>query len=532
MLKSTQTADVEFIGDLPKELLNTIGKYTKQDNEYTDTRLFERKNLEFRTIVDNVFPTMLILDYNNIAKELKKYNDVTKSLKETLGDRYDPKLEKDYSQNKLSDKEVELIVKIIRDAAKNYAEKSLGVTQRNLLRQINTIVTYDKEYNTVLQGLNELFVDVLYLSDASGPSRDVFLYSNFELLTRGFTRELNKVISLNPVKGVQSISQLLDYGHTAVGYQDSENSIKLQFNSPKVINIIFDVISDTSGSTQGLAAAQQASVNFIQQTGQIEEYITIEKEFSEGFVKVFVSIGGNIVRFENSVVNQRRGSILERNINTLSNTKTLQKLATLIGSVGGSIAQSVKGYLLRGRSSPSVLDHITNSIMAAIRGQKISQVKTAVSKSNKTKIAKQVPVISGFTSGVKKLKRPAKLAEKSAPLLSGVVSQENKLLALQNLLDANLVQTVKQNMGTGSRRDILNLRSGRFAESVAVQRLTEGRAGMITAYYDYMRYPYATFSAGGKQESPRSRDPKLLISKSIRELAAQAKITRLRAVLV
>ena len=55
---------------------------------------------------------------------------------------------------------------------------------------------------------------------------------------------------------------------------------------------------------------------------------------------------------------------------------------------------------------------------------------------------------------------------------------------------------------------------------------------MITAFYNYMRNPYATFSEGGKQELPRSRNPKLLISRSIREVAAQAKITRLRAVLI
>jgi hypothetical protein len=53
---------------------------------------------------------------------------------------------------------------------------------------------------------------------------------------------------------------------------------------------------------------------------------------------------------------------------------------------------------------------------------------------------------------------------------------------------------------------------------------------MITAFYSYMRNPYATFSAGGRQETPKTRDPKLLIAKSIREIAAQAVTNRLRAV--
>jgi hypothetical protein len=67
---------------------------------------------------------------------------------------------------------------------------------------------------------------------------------------------------------------------------------------------------------------------------------------------------------------------------------------------------------------------------------------------------------------------------------------------------------------------------------VQVERLSESRSGAITAFYSYMRNPYATFSSGGRQQYPRSRDPKLLISKSIRELAQTITQQRLRAVLV
>lgn len=46
----------------------------------------------------------------------------------------------------------------------------------------------------------------------------------------------------------------------------------------------------------------------------------------------------------------------------------------------------------------------------------------------------------------------------------------------------------------------------------------------------YMKNPYATFSRGGRQQFPRSRDPKLLISQSIREIAASKIANQLRAV--
>ena len=87
-------------------------------------------------------------------------------------------------------------------------------------------------------------------------------------------------------------------------------------------------------------------------------------------------------------------------------------------------------------------------------------------------------------------------------------------------------------MGDGSSRNVLNYRTGRLAESAQVVKLSESRAGMITAFYTYMKNPYATFSEGGRQQNPRSRDPKLLISKSIREIAETQVANRLRAVLV
>jgi hypothetical protein len=55
---------------------------------------------------------------------------------------------------------------------------------------------------------------------------------------------------------------------------------------------------------------------------------------------------------------------------------------------------------------------------------------------------------------------------------------------------------------------------------------------MITAFYSYMKNPYQTFEPGYRQGSPKSRDPKLLISSSIRDIAATKVANRLRAVVI
>lgn len=172
--------------------------------------------------------------------------------------------------------------------------------------------------------------------------------------------------------------------------------------------------------------------------------------------------------------------------------------------------------------SNTLLEDIAEGLANTIRfgKAKLKSHRTQKSKTSKQSINKpaKLPKNKGIVVKVPKPKTTIKLP--------------SNLTNLQNLLNARLVDQVKQNMGNGTRSDVLNLQTGRFAESVEVTRLSESRQGMITAFYTYMKNPYATFSAGGRQEFPRSRDPKTLISRSIREIAAEQVRNRLRSVLV
>lgn len=85
-------------------------------------------------------------------------------------------------------------------------------------------------------------------------------------------------------------------------------------------------------------------------------------------------------------------------------------------------------------------------------------------------------------------------------------------------------------MGDGNDKKILNYRTGRFAGSAKVERLLESRAGMITAWYSYQNNPYQTFAPGFAQGNIPTRNPNLLIGKSIREIAATKISNNLRAI--
>jgi hypothetical protein len=207
-----------------------------------------------------------------------------------------------------------------------------------------------------------------------------------------------------------------------------------------------------------------------------------------------------------------------------------QELLKVLGS-----SPALGEALIEEKGSPSMLELIADELFDAIKTGKSKKttyrspkVKVGESKIKINKPKRKTKQINAAKALLNKVKNTRSKPDKV--LNRPETTVEASLVSLQNILNGSLVEQIKKNMGRGDRRDVLNLRSGRFAESVKVERLSESREGMITAFYTYMKNPYATFSAGGRQELPRSRDPKLLISKSIRELLQQQVANRLRAV--
>lgn len=211
-------------------------------------------------------------------------------------------------------------------------------------------------------------------------------------------------------------------------------------------------------------------------------------------------------------------------------TKFVQQFVDL----GVSSPTNSKLNLLNMRSSPSMKDMLVSKILSTITGSTIKEKEYtgSLKLDKKLSIASVQKEKSDAKRIVAALKtQKAKLAAAKKKLVAKKVpTPELNLSNLQNLLNQRLHDAIKENMGTGSDKRVLNYRSGRFANSAKVERLSESRQGMITAFYTYMKNPYATFSDGGMQSSPKSRDPKLLIAKSIRDIAGTQVANRLRAV--
>lgn len=209
---------------------------------------------------------------------------------------------------------------------------------------------------------------------------------------------------------------------------------------------------------------------------------------------------------------------------TLQTTAKNSALATLETAIDLDVrkyltSDKFHNRILNNKGSNSILEDIEKGLIAALSG-----IKSKVPGSTHTK----KPTSKSSTN---LLSNKGTVAS-SLPKIRNLQGQFYSLANLQMLINSQLQNVISANMGNGSERKVLNYRTGRFAASANVERMSQSREGAITAFYTYQKNPYQTFQPGFAQGSPVSRDPKLLIGKSIREIAATKVGNRLRAVLV
>lgn len=195
------------------------------------------------------------------------------------------------------------------------------------------------------------------------------------------------------------------------------------------------------------------------------------------------------------------------------NNEFSNKEAAIYFKLLKNIANSVDPLSIAG--SNTIFEDIRQGIIFAITGK--NRPKKHVTRVGTTSVS--IRPKNKMSTGVTRVSVPKDRSDVDTPIAS-----------LQVLLNQQLAAQIQKNMGSGKDSRVLNYRTGRLADSARVDRISESREGMITAFYSYMKNPYATFSTGGQQQYPKTRDPKLLISRSIREIGQSLAYTRMRAV--
>lgn len=346
-----------------------------------------------------------------------------------------------------------------------------------------------------------------------------------------FADELPKV-GIKP-RRTFSIGDFTAAGHAGAAFRTGGIKEIQGINTPLTQEILF--LAEQKG--QGLSKAA------LQPFRNIEDHIDLSIEFTRQVkpetINSLLYLNFSFVVTQEAAWNGRLGTEEKvtggKIVESIFKVKKKELTDAFKERLFRAIKDTAVGYFT---SSPTIRQLIGELLANSIKtGKTKSRAPTKGSASIKGK-----PALFANKKISKPAKNPGKIKlPQTTKTSSDTVAMSNmgnttvapvNLLNLMNIINTHLQNVISSNMGDGSSKNVLNYRTGRFAASAQVERLSYGKEGTITAFYNYMKNPYATFSAGGKQSKPISRDPKILISASIREIAQTIVSNKLRAVAI
>ena len=500
----TRVSDT-VVQNLAKVLLDSV-KIDPQASALDTSAI--KANTTFRELIDRTFPVMTIISYSDIVSELDKY-----------------------SLDELSLDNKTILIDAIKQGIAASKALLTPISSQALGLELQSIsIDSSISLGAKVQKIKALFSKGYYFTDSNSISgnSDIFVVQNFAAISTRVNKRINDILK-SKFKSDVRIGDYLDIGHSSAKYAGTE---EYAFNSPKMFGMLFDINNTAAKSfISNTVDLNKASIIYAQKTEQLEQSITVKKSFGNDFLNIFVEFGGSVTLLENSLENQARGRELESKEKFGKNSAVLTKLVSQFKvikdtAVTGLYNNTNLGTIIRSlhkyAGSPSAIDYIVQLLGNKLTGRSTETFTGTDVVKNATKVITKLPIISGTI----------KNSSKPSITLRNLQGQFYSASSLMTLINEQLAKRIQDSMGTGQSRTVLNYRSGRLAESAKVERMSTSREGMITAFYSYMNNPYGTFSVGGAQSMPASRDPKLLISKSIREIAATKVANRMRAVLI
>jgi hypothetical protein len=245
--------------------------------------------------------------------------------------------------------------------------------------------------------------------------------------------------------------------------------------------------------------------NIIRQLGQRS---VIAEVLEKGLRKV------SRITIESARENEIKSSLEKKNKQELIDAFVEEFTVLLENSdTNASFINDFSNALLFARSSPSYLDKVEDKIVSKFLGKSEKRFQDV----RQTSVVEFTPkqfiktTIEGGTTFIL-----------SAPIDEGLDLQSQL-----EIINFNLHDYIRRNMGQGNAPKRLNYRTGRFARSAEILSLLPTRKGSIDATITYLRNPYDVFLPGGRLHN-ELRDPRKLIGKSVRQILTEKLNQRLR----
>jgi hypothetical protein len=457
-------------------------------------------------------------------------------------------------------------------------DDTIRLATETLLNSIdfNHFIQFIKTSDYYTKRLQEVSEEEFKLSSVpQGTLRDLFLdYIGLQLITFNLNPGLERDVYDHISKNVQSghlagvftlrLKQalFLDTTSTGEGYRDFKLNLGDGVNKDSVNTLekIMKVILDADYLTSNIVNKEYIFAEATKSVLGTRPHLEVELQYSkdnEEAGRRLSAAGTQLTNLINTIASKQKGDLDATNVfrNLVISLKPLtdlviakaaeleklpsgKELANLITADARSL-NVLANSLINTQGSPSIVESIELNIRNILKtGKTLPAVVTKLSKSNKKsskdkqleEVNKTLKKVSSALQKAKtEINKQNKLSGKATSTSIKTASTSRSLTSLQSLINQHLQNVISANMGSGTEKRILNYRTGRFAESAKVESMSQSRQGMITAFYRYMKNPYQTFEPGFRQGSPKTRDPKLLISQSIREIAATRVGNQLRA---
>jgi hypothetical protein len=470
-----------------------------------------QSNADFRTSLNKESNHYLQEDIKNLKSQIAL---VDSKLEQQFNTKYAQALQTLVSKG-MSDLTFTRISGVLKtNFLNNFTElKSLGIDVGHLYANLTVASkakAQEKIFGNKLEIKENREIESLSAEDLKDISKTLALISTYTNTLERLDKVQNRVELIKFLKRSPSFKKVAG---------SSDLSTLSGINS--TINNVFSFKGSKGFSDLGKELLSEAIVN-------IESNTTME--FSR---KITASDKGVAVTFEVAAFNRFKGTLAKA-----IQGQATEYLDTLMKNPNGlpkELNKSLEKSLVGEFTKKDLLELFPNvtaskSLVQVIEDIVVGTISTGKSTPySATKILNnQKPIIQKTTIKLPKMDlKPPKV--RISPTIRSRRGQFISPVSIKNLLNSKLAQQIQHNMGKGRARNVLNYRTGRFANSAEVVQVTN-RDGAITAFYSYMKNPYATFAPGGAQSNPGSRDPNLLIQTSIRQLAAGIMANRLKVV--
>lgn len=513
---------------------NYIKKLLK-DDEANIRAYLKNKDNTFRNYIDATLPFTLYLDIDMITKKVvtqdAKFikdlvaegikNDINYNVEVLIANILDCYKKTIYYYNtnfpSLTSDEISSKLKLFQES---YTTNT-GENTKQLLKAL-----FDKTYVSHDIGSRQPYDRALVISPSFYTIQKKFGDKFKEIFeaTNTLSDSMSDISGENPKKLAQkflskNFGTLQNLGHVEADVISSTSSeVKRGIVTPKLIAALAVLPKDARKLEDKLSLLPKESNTsklarqFSKETGQGSTRVVIRKKFAGSkklVIEMFVEAGFLFGTVESQAQNLGKSG------------------AEQSFKLGAGLAKAIRDddqFLLKLETSKSLFGFIGESVLGALKGTKVADYSSTADIKQKFTFTRTKVTV-----------KPPKLPKTVLPPVSTLRNLQGRftsVASIESILNQRLSLQIKQNMGDGDRTDILNYRTGRFAESAKIEYVSRSRNDMLTVFYNYMKYPYATFSAGGARSNPKTRDPKLLISKSIRDIAGGLVANRLRAVAV